>query len=544
MARTPLMQRLLTLTKIAHQSNKKNIPAEEYAEQNFYNRRNFLSSSVKAAAAITVLAGCSKIAEQPARVDAFSEDDSKSTDPKIVIIGAGIAGLSAAFNLKVGGLNADLYDANTRAGGRMFTAQNILNPGLSTELGGEFIDTGHYDIRAYAKYYGLKLIDVYSPSELELQQNIYYINGVSYSDEDFMRDIKPYLWRINKDVNSLTDFISYYSFSPTDKKFDDMNLEQYFDSINLTGWLRSLLTVAYVGEYGLEADECDAINFLYLFGVSPEGSVALYGVSDERYKVLGGNQQIVDALANQFKNKIHLQHNLAKIKSTNAGGYELFFEGKPASVKADIVILTLPFTLLREVEIDVDLPNVKRKAINTLSYGTNSKLLLGFTGRPWRTKYNSVGMSYSDNGTENTWDNSQLQPGNNGGLTVYFGGKDGITVGQGSVNSKADKYLNLLNQIYPGIKNNFNNKAYRMVWPTFPFTKASYSAWSVGQYTTIAGSEIETVGNLYFAGEHTSYNFQGYMNGGAVTGRIAARNILRAMNKENSIAPPIAFNHN
>lgn len=83
-----------------------------------------------------------------------------------------------------------------------------------------------------------------------------------------------------------------------------------------------------------------------------------------------------------------------------------------------------------------------------------------------------------------------------------------------------------------------------MVWPTFPFTKASYIAWSVGQYTTIAGSEIETVGNLYFAGEHTSYNFQGYMNGGAVTGRIAARSILRAMKKENNIAPPITFNHN
>ena len=80
MARTPLMQRLLTLTKMAHQSNQKNIPAKEYTEQNFYNRRNFLSASAKAAAAVTVLAGCSKIAEQPARINSFSEDDAKSTD--------------------------------------------------------------------------------------------------------------------------------------------------------------------------------------------------------------------------------------------------------------------------------------------------------------------------------------------------------------------------------------------------------------------------------------------------------------------------------
>jgi monoamine oxidase len=66
-----------------------------------------------------------------------------------------------------------------------------------------------------------------------------------------------------------------------------------------------------------------------------------------------------------------------------------------------------------------------------------------------------------------------------------------------------------------------------MNWPSHPFTKCGYSAWRVGQYTTIAGSEMERVGNLFFAGEHTSYNFQGFMNGGAETGRRAAENILK-----------------
>ena len=195
-------------------------------------------------------------------------------------------------------------------------------------------------------------------------------------------------------------------------------------------------------------------------------------------------------------------------------------------------MLTLPFTLLREVEIDVDLPKVKRNAINHLGYGNNSKLLLGFNGRRWRTEYNSIGMSYSDNGSQNTWDNSQLQPGNDGGLTVYLGGDDAKKLGHNDdVSSQASKYLKKLDQIYPDINGDYNNKAYRMVWPTFPFTKASYSAWTVGQYTTIAGSEVETVDNLFFAGEHTSYNFQGYMNGGAASGRIAAAKILHKIGK-------------
>jgi monoamine oxidase len=530
MARTPLMQRLLKLTRLAQQAKKEQKEVIEYAEENLHTRRDFLSKSAMATLAVTALAGCRKMVDYGTNNDNGENSNGDSKNPSIVIIGAGIAGLNAAFNLQNAGVASTLYDANTRAGGRMFTAQNILNPGLSTELGGEFIDSDHYEIRALAKYFDLPLLDVYSSSELKLTQNIYYFNGISYTDDDFLKAIIYYLPAINRDVNSLSDVIKYNSYSAVDKKFDQMNIEQYFDSINLTGWLRELLLVAYLGEYGLNTDECNAINFLFLFGLAPNGELALYGYSDERYKVSGGNQRIVDALYNKLKSRVHLEHKLVKI-AAKGKGYNLYFENNNQPVYSDIVLLTLPFTLLRHVEIDVELPEVKRNAINNLSYGNNSKLLLGFNGRIWRTKYNAVGMSYSDNMTQNSWDNSQLQAGNDGGLTVYLGGDDAVHLGNGDVNNQATKYLQDLNQIYPGLRATYNHKAYRMVWPTFPFTKGSYSAWSVGQYTTIAGSEIETVGNLYFAGEHTSYNFQGYMNGGAITGHIAADKILKKINK-------------
>lgn len=525
MARTPLLQRLLKLTSMAHKAGKEGVEEVEFTEQHFYTRRKFLQSTAMASIAATALASCTKMVDDVA-TGSNDVSNAMSAKPSIVIIGAGIAGLNAAFNLRNAGIASTLYDANTRAGGRMFTAQNILNPGLSTELGGEFIDTGHYEMRALAKILQLPLIDVYAPSELELTQNIYHFNGITYTDKDFLQAIAYYLPYIARDANSLSWIIKYNSYTPIDAKFDNMNIIQYFDSINLTGWLRELLLVAYVGEYGLNADECNAINFLYLFGLSPEGVPALYGRSDERFKVAGGNQRITDALYEKLKEHVHLEHKLVKIESKGEG-YKLYFENKANPVTADIVLLALPFTLLREVEIDVTLPGVKKKAIDTLSYGNNSKLLLGFKSRLWRTKYNSVGMSYSDNGTDNTWDNSQLQPGNAGGLTVYLGGDDAVRLGNGDVNLIASAYLHKLNQIYPGIIADYNNKAYRMVWPTYKFTKGSYSAWSVGQYTTIAGSEIEPVGNLFFAGEHTSYNFQGYMNGGAVTGRIAANMIIK-----------------
>ncbi|HVX27086.1 MAG TPA: FAD-dependent oxidoreductase [Parafilimonas sp.] len=521
MAHSQLMQRLLALTKLAHHSKKKKVSVAEFHEEQVYNRRKFLQTSGMAAMAATVLAGCTKMVKSPG-------SGNGSIQPKIAIVGAGIAGLNAAYTLKKQGVSSTLYEANTRVGGRIFTAQNILNADLSTELGGEFIDSDHTDMRNLAAEFGFPLINLYAHSELKLKQNLYYFNGVSYSDDDFINGISPYLSKINNDYDKLSDIIKYNSYSAVDKKFDNMNLEEYLDSINLHGWLRELLLVAYLGEYGLNTWECNAINFLFLFGVSPEGDVALYGSSDERFKISGGNQKIVDALASELKDNINTEHKLVKLQKKGTV-YELFFENVSQPVQADIVLLTLPFTILRNVELNVELPKVKRDAINNLGYGNNSKLFLGFNGRPWRTKFNCVGMSYSDNGTQNTWDNSQLQNGNNGGLTVFLGGDDAVALQNGSVKSQAENYLNRLNQLYPGIKDDYNNKAFRMDWNSYPYARCGYSAWKVGQYTTIAGSESETVGNLYFAGEHTSYNYQGYMNGGAATGRRAAENILKKL---------------
>jgi monoamine oxidase len=67
----------------------------------------------------------------------------------------------------------------------------------------------------------------------------------------------------------------------------------------------------------------------------------------------------------------------------------------------------------------------------------------------------------------------------------------------------------------------------RWHWPTYPFTKASYACYKPGQWTGMRGAEAAPVGNLLFAGEHCSLDYQGFMNGGAETGRLAAETVLR-----------------
>jgi monoamine oxidase len=134
---------------------------------------------------------------------------------------------------------------------------------------------------------------------------------------------------------------------------------------------------------------------------------------------------------------------------------------------------------------------------------------------------------FSDAQIQTGWDNTQLQAVKAGGFTVYQGGKKGIQLGTGTPESQAPKFVAQLEAMWPGCAKAYTGVARRMHWPDYPFSKGSYACYKVGQYTTIRGAEIKPVGNLFFAGEHCSAYFQGFMNGAAETGRMAADAVVK-----------------
>jgi monoamine oxidase len=255
----------------------------------------------------------------------------------------------------------------------------------------------------------------------------------------------------------------------------------------------------------------------------------LLGESDERYKVRGGNQQIVDELAKRVEPGIRRLHRLEAIRS-NGQGFTLTFQadGKAVDEAADVVILTVPFSILRDVKLEMPLPEIKQRAIRELGYGMNAKVLVGFKTRVWE-KLGYSGATYSDQPFQLAWANSLLQPGAAGGLTLYSGGKPAMDIGQGSAEAAAARLMPGIERAYPGATAQRNGRVSRFHWPTFPWTKGSYSCYKPGQWTTIAGAEALPVGNLFFAGEHCSYDFQGYMNGAAQSGADTAREVMAAM---------------
>jgi monoamine oxidase len=160
--------------------------------------------------------------------------------------------------------------------------------------------------------------------------------------------------------------------------------------------------------------------------------------------------------------------------------------------------------------------------------GTNSKLHVQFRDRFWGAIGNN-GNTFADTGYQNTWEVTRAQPGTPGILVDYTGGTIGAGFGSGTPQSRTQQFLAQLEPVLPGISSRWNGKATIDFWAGYPWTKGSYSYWSIGQYTKFAGAEREASGNCHFAGEHTSIDFQGYLNGAVETGERAASEILAAL---------------
>jgi monoamine oxidase len=476
-------------------------------------RRDFLKASaatVLAASLPPILSGCKKDASQP----------------RVAIIGAGISGLNAAYHLKKRGIQSTIYEASPRTGGRMMSVTGALGPGLVTEFGGEFIDSTHADIISLASEFGLELMDRQKFNEIGRIPQAYFFDGRKIDEKAVIAEFSKVSQKIQADIDSLPEFFDFEHPNGAEV-LDRTTLADYIANLSVSGWMKDLLEVAFITEYGLEIAEQSAINMLYLISTDmANGTFDVFGESDERFKVKGGNQRIPDELAKRLEGSIETSHKLEAI-SYDGKQYKMTFQAGNATkdISADIVLLTMPFSVLREVDLKIELPAWKRTAINELGYGTNAKVMAGVTTRVWQQQ-GYVGDVFTDESYQLAWDCSEMQGIEGGGVAFYLGGKKGVSSGEGPVNDTAMKYLGDLNKMYPGVKEVFNGKAHRMHWPSHRFTKGSYACYKPGQWTTISGAEGKQVGNLFFAGEHCSRDFQGFMNGGAETGRKAAEAIL------------------
>jgi monoamine oxidase len=451
--------------------------------------------------------------------------------PRIVVVGAGLAGLTCAYRLRQAGYAAQVFEASDRVGGRCWTLRGAFAEGQIAEHGGELIDQGHNAIRNLAQELGLRL-DNLLRAEANDSEMLAHFDGEPYTYAEITDDLKQAWKTIHEDVSAASYPTLFDSFTQRGYELDHLSIAEWIDE-SIPGGAGSrlgrLLDVAYNIEYGAETAEQSSLNLLYLLGYTGPGQFRTFGKSNEKYHVRGGNDQIATGLAAAIAGQVTTGAELVSIRRRAGGGYDLAFDLGPGrtTLAADVLVLALPFSILRS-SVDVAQAGFSARkllAIQELGMGTNSKLHVQFRSRPW-TKLGSNGETYSDTGYQNTWEVTRAQPGRSGILVDYTGGLVGASFGKGTPETRAAEFLTQLEPVLPGVPGEWNGRAALDFWPGYEWTRGSYSYWKVGQYTAFAGIEGRREGSAHFCGEHTSIDFQGYLNGAVETGEGAAREVI------------------
>ena len=452
--------------------------------------------------------------------------------PRIAVVGAGLAGLSAAYQLKKAGYLAKVYEASPRVGGRCWTyAPGEFAGGQISEHGGELIDQNHTELRQLVQELGLNLDSLVAaePHGTEMMGHFF---GKPYSYAQATADIKTIWQQIHRDVSEASYPTLYNSYTPRGWELDHTSIYDYIE-LYVPGGHRSplgqLLDVAYNIEYGAETREQSSLNMLYLLAYSGQGQLRIFGPSNEKYHVRGGNDQVTKRLAEKLTGQITTDVALRAIARNTSGSYTLAWSNGRTTT-ADRVVLALPFSLLRKVDYaKAGFNPMKRKAIALSAMGANSKLHLQFDERVWY-EHGSNGETYSDRGYQSSWEVSRAQPGTRGLMVNYSGGDYAKTFSpaNGSATDRAREFLRQIEPVLPGITAAWTGVAYIDDWPNHRWTLGSYSFLRVGAYTDFSGAEGEVSGACHFAGEHTSIDFQGFLNGAVESGYRAAAEIFAA----------------
>jgi monoamine oxidase len=441
---------------------------------------------------------------------------------QIAIVGAGAAGLHCAYRLQQAGVFATVYEASSRVGGRALTARGLFPDGLFAELGGEFLDSEHTATFALATELGLTIDDV-SMDGPNLNETTFMVDGEKLEEDAVVAEFRPLAAAMARAV-ALAEA--------------DDDAFAALDAQSILAWLdaepaaseviKKLINAAYLSEYGLETDEQSVFNLLYLIDYDEAEPLRIYGGSGDRYRIAGGTDGLTTALAERLDGQITMGYRLVAL-ARSGDGYALDFDSGSGRKRtyADHVVLALPFTMLRDVDIDADFSDAKNRVIAELGYATNAKLMLGFDGRPWReSPLRSSGAAITNSALQRTWESSRGQRAASSIFTNYVGGVAGIAMGAGTPEERAEAALPLIEDVFPGITDSYRPmSAVRMNWPAHPFTRGSYSCYRPGQWSFF-GLEGERAGNVHFAGEHCSQDYRGRIEGAVETGAFAAREIL------------------
>jgi monoamine oxidase len=482
-------------------------------------RRDFLKQAVVTTAAISARS-----------IPTFGFSQAKlqrnGAPKKVIIIGAGLAGLSAAYELTQGGHDVTVLEARTRPGGRVHTLRDAFAEGLYAEAGASRIPNHHHFTLNYAKQFGLTLDPFGPPPDIPVT---YYARGQRIT-------VKPGL-----DVNWP------YQLTPEERKLGLSGMRQkYIRSI--FGELGDVTDPNWPPESLKKYDQMERSDFWRSRGASSEAIalMSLGGDTEKRsalymlrnqalnqnlthfYKIRGGNDLLPKAFAARLADKISYATPVVRIEHNPQGVKAIFLRaGSSHTIRGDYLICAVPFTVQKNIEVAPALSAGKQKAIEELPYFSVAKIFLQTRKRFW-VKEGHSGFATTDLPIREIWDTSYKQPGTRGILQAFPHSQDSRKVTGMSEKDRINFALEQVDAIYPAMRENFEGGVSKC-WDEDEWARGATAFYEPGQMTSLLPHVARPEGRLYFAGEHTSVWIDGWMQGALESGNRVAREVNAAL---------------
>ncbi|HEY7615706.1 MAG TPA: FAD-dependent oxidoreductase [Terriglobales bacterium] len=442
---------------------------------------------------------------------------------RVVILGAGLSGLVAGYELTRTGHDVIILEAQRRPGGRVFTLRADFSDGLHAEAGAARIPDNHELTLHYAKLFGLTL-DPFYPSTLA---SVTLLRGKRIRTQagrslDLAEVPLPLTAEEKKlgmsgmEKKYLAPSIRAMTSPATidAQAYDRMTLSQFLRKQGASEAAIELLEGPFV------TAENDRTSLLWLLG-----EFSHMASETTRYKIRGGNDQLPKAFAQKLAEKIHYGSQVAHIDRQPARVRVTVLEaGNTHVVEGDFVICCIPFPALRKVEVTPAFSEKKRQAIAELTYDSVTRVILQSRTRYWE-KDGCNGFSLSDLPQE-IWHPTFDQPGPRGLLLSYMFGALARRVAGMNEAERLAFVVDDVDKAHPGLRPNLEG-AVTKIWDNDPWAGGAYALPSVGQMTTLCSDIARPEGHVHFAGEHTS-GLTGWMQGALESGLRAAREVNEA----------------
>ncbi len=482
-------------------------------------RRDFLKMCISGAATIPAL-----------RLEAaglqFTPLEQKAPAKKVIVIGAGLAGLAAAYELTQAGHEVTVLEVRLRPGGRVRTLREPFSDGLYAEAGARIFSDSYPRLIHYAK-----LLDVpFGPIPAGAFASLYHLRGQRLTVEAGEPVAWPY--DLSAEERRLGPFgILLKHVLPVLKQIGDPTLPdwrldpvKHYDQTTFNEFLR---------QQGASNEALELLRRTFFFGEGSETTSALqYLVAylatflqgQGFYAFRGGNDLLPRALAARLQDRIHYGATVVKISHGPKGVEAVFQQGAAShTLEAEHLICAVPFSHLRHMEVSPSFGSQEEAVIQELEYGSVARVYLQVRSRFWERE-GVTGSAYTDlpimEVAEQPFPRPET-PTPRGILEAFVQGPEAHRVAGMNPGERIEFALEHMEKVHPGVRQYVEGGTSKF------WGHGGYTEFGPGQMTAWLPLTERPEGPVHFAGEHTS-RLAGTMEGALESGQRAAQEVNEA----------------